>query len=260
MRKPWIWLAFTFLLPSLTAATDELSDTPTYFFVVESTIETADVGVWAEAVAETAKAHAKHPEGNDWVAYRRLTGGPAEVVQFLFPLYRLGEMDDWTTSRRILIDVLGKDRGRGVAERLELDATSSDRIVSLNKALSRVPAGYTPHAASYFWVAQVRVAQDRMTEYAALMRRLQRAHDQQQSDLAWLVYGNAVGGPSNEILIFYPFHSFAEIDGWPSRKEILTGAYGPREAARLSAAMDAVAETTKSLWQMEPALSQIGME
>jgi hypothetical protein len=180
------------------------------------------------------------------------------VVRFFFPLYRLGEMDDWSTSRRVLIDVLGKDMGRGIAERLELDATSTDRIISYNKALSRVPASFTPHAASYFWVAQVRVAQDRMTEYAALMRRLQRAYDQQQSDLAWLVYGNAVGGASDEILIFYPFHSFAEIDGWPSRKAILTGAYGGREAERLSAAMDAIAKTTKSLWQMEPALSQIG--
>jgi hypothetical protein len=74
------------------------------------------------------------------------------------------------------------------------------------------------------------------------------------------VYSNAVGGTEDEILIFYPFDFFAELDDWPSRREVLTGAYGEREAARLSAAIEAVAETTKSLWQMEPALSQIGLE
>ena len=106
----------------------------------------------------------------------------------------------------------------------------------------------------------MQVTQERMTEYAALMRRLQRAYDQQESGLAWLVYGNAVGGSDGEILIFYPFDTFAELDGWQSRKSVLTAAYGEREAARLSAALDAVAETSRSLWQMEPALSQIGME
>jgi hypothetical protein len=250
-------LVLALFLAAVSAIADEPPAPPTFFFMITSQVYTADVGAWAEAMTQTAEAHASHPEGNAWVAYRQLTGGPDQLVRFLFPLYSLGEMDGWTSNRRILIDVLGREVGRDVAEQLEL-AASTDRIISFNEQLSRLPDGFTPGSAAYFWVARVRVAGDAKTEYAALLRRLQRAHDQQQSTAAWLVYANAVGGESDEIMFFYPFETFAEIDGWPSRKELLTGAYGEREAARLSAALDALGETTTSLWQLEPALSQIG--
>ena len=78
---------------------------PSYFLFSESTVLQADSADYADALAITAKAHAKHPKGNAWVTYRRLTGGPEETVRFLFPLNSMAELDGWSpitrSSRRL---------------------------------------------------------------------------------------------------------------------------------------------------------------
>ena len=70
-------------------------------------------------------------------------------------------------------------------------------------------------------------------------------------------YGNAIGGDSSGLLWIYGFDQFAEIDTWSSRLEALSGSLGDSEAARLLAAIEAVSESTVSLWQLEPHLSQL---
>jgi len=228
-----------------------------FFFVLESTVESADVGRWADAMSQTATAHAAHPNGNSWAAYRMRTGGPETVVRLFFPLDQLADLDEWVSTRKILVDILGGDQGRSISRDLESDAISSDRIVKFNAELSRPWDEMPPSHPRYFWVATVRVKSGKLIEYASVFRRLRRAHDLHDSGAIWLAYSNAVGGNSEELQFFYPFDTFSEIDGWPSRKEVLTDAYGAAEAARIASALEAVSETSISLWQLEPALSQL---
>jgi hypothetical protein len=107
------------------------------------------------------------------------------------------------------------------------------------------------------WVTEVRVAPGKLIEYAALWKRLTKAFQVADPGATWYVYGESVGGDRQSHLVLYPFDRFAEVDSWKSRSEVLTRAYGAEEAARLAAALDAISETTKSLWHLEPSLSQL---
>jgi hypothetical protein len=252
-----MWFAIAVLVIASTALAEESPGVSDLLFVIETTVESDSVGAWAGAVAATAKAHAAHPDGNFWAAYRQTTGGPETVVRFFVPLTRMADLDGWSSNRKILIDVLGQDTARGVIHDLETDVRSNDRILSFNATLSRPWSEAPTGPSKYVWVASVRVEPGKEIEYAAVFNRLRRAIDQHDTGVTWLAYGNAVGGDGSEILFFYPFGSFSEIDGWRSKKEALTNAYGPNEAARILSALEAISETTTSLWQLEPALSQL---
>ena len=80
----------------------------------------------------------------------------------------------------------------------------------------------------YLWVATVRVADGKMTEYAALAKRVRRAFDQHADGVHWLCYANAIGGEGSELVFYYGFEAFAEVDSWPSRREVLAAAHGER--------------------------------
>lgn len=246
------------LLLAVPALAQTLSSPPPYFFLIESTIEPADAADWATAVARAATAHAEHPDGNAWGAYRKLTGGPEETIRFFFPLDRMADLDDWEPNRRIVIESLGKKQGRVVLDDLDLATDSADRILSYSAKLSRPWPEFK--APKYAWATEVRVAEGEMAEYAALARRVLKAHEKSQSRGYWVVYGNAIGGDSSVLLYIYGFERFAEVDAWPSRQETLAAAMGEEDAARLAAAMGAISETTTSLWQLEPELSQLAGE
>jgi hypothetical protein len=202
-----------------------------------------------------ARAHAKHPEGLVWVTYRKLTGGPDETVRFFFPLNRMGDLDAWQSNRQILTETLGTDRARAVLADLELAENTAERVLSYSGKLSRPWPDF--QAPKYAWVEEVRVADGKMVEYAALIQRLNRAFDEHESEGYWVVYGNAIGGDKAVLTWMHGFDRFAEIDVWDSRLATLAKDMGEGEAARLMAAIEAITETTTSLWQMEPALSQL---
>jgi len=255
MKNALICTTLAALLLALPIAGQEsTAKPPAYFFMLESTVAQDDAGDWADAVALTAKAHAKHPKGNFWAAYSELTGGPDETVHFFFPLNRLGDLDEWQSNRKIINQSIGRDLGRIAISDLELASDSSERILSYSAKLSRPWPDL--QAPKYAWVAQVHVADGKMTEYAALAKRVAKAFEESDSEGYWVVYGNAIGGDSSELVYFYGFDRFAEIDDWDARLEALAKSMADGEAERLVAAMEAVSETTTSLWQLEPDLSQ----
>ena len=75
-----------------------------------------------------------------------------------------------------------------------------------------------------------------------------------------MCYADAIGGESSELVHFYGFDAFAEVDSWPSRREVLSAALGERDGGRLASALEAITETTTSLWKFEPKLSRLGGE
>ena len=81
-----ILLALVLALP---AVGQEASSTPAYLFMIEASIAGEDSGDWADAVTLMSKSHAKHPDGNMWATYRKLTGGPDETVRTFFALSQL---------------------------------------------------------------------------------------------------------------------------------------------------------------------------
>jgi len=230
---------------------------PQHVYLVESVISSEEGARWAAAVAETSKAHAGHDHGNSWVAYRMLTGGPDDTVWFFFGFNEMGELDDWKSNRRIVIETLGNEAGREVLADLQLEQPPTDRIISYRREMSRPWTDVRGAPPANLWVVEVQVAPEKQIEYAALWKRLAKAYEAAHPGAAWYSYGNTVGGDRSVHLVLYPFDLFAEVDDWPSRTEVLTKAYGATEAARLSAALDAISETTKSLWHLEPALSQL---
>ena len=158
------------------------------------------------------------------------------------------------SNHQILAETLGSDRARIVRSDLDLAENSSESILSYSSKMSRPWPNF--QAPRYAWTEEVTVAEGKMVEYAALVERMVRHFDEQEVDGYWVVYGNAIGGDGSSLLWFYGFDLFAEIDAWDSRLDSLAKSIGVEEAARLMAAMEAISQTTTSIWQMEPALSQ----
>jgi hypothetical protein len=246
------------LLPLLVVgsswAQDPLEVTP-YYLVIDSTIESEDAGDWAAAATMTARAHGEHSQGNVFATYRLLTGGPDEKIRAFFPLEKMADLDGWISNRQILYETVGKDRGRLVLDDLELEQSSSERIVAYSAKLSSPPESVG--ASKILWVVEVEIEKGSMVEYSALALRVKKAYEQAGGQQTWLVYGNAIGGDRSQLTYLYGFDEFASLDDWPSRIEVLTAAYGDKEAARLSAALESLTRTRTSLWALESELSQL---
>jgi len=225
--------------------------------LVETTVAPEDASDWAAAVTMMAKAHAKHQDGNMWATYRMLTGGPDETVRTFFPLSQMADLDEWPSNRQVVTEVLGKDQARMVLSDLDLSSGTSERVLSFSEKLSHPNNQFKAH--QYVWVIEVKVAEGKMTEYAALAKRLTE-FQKEGSAGTWMVYGNALGGDNSVLYYFYGFDKFAEVDGWPSRLEIASASLGAAEAARLLSAVDAVSQTTTSVWQLETELSQLAVD
>ncbi len=258
MKRLVICVVVVVMTVSGTAAAAEESGAPPYFLVVDGEIEKAAIGPWSEAVVSLIEAHDAHPDGTMWATFRELTGGPDVRVGFFHGFSKMADLDDWTPTRRILVDVLGPVEGGAVKDALARGLDSSDRVMTLVDDLSRPWTGKKPP--NYLWVATVRVADGKMTEYAALAKRVRRAFDSHADTVHWLCYANAIGGESSELTFYYGFNAFAEVDSWPSRREVLATAHGERNGARLASALESITETTTSLWKFEPELSRQGGE
>jgi len=237
------------------ASAQEAPGAPPYLLVVDGEIEKTSVGSWTNAVVALVDAHDEHPDGTNWAAFRELTGGPDVNVNFFHGFSKLADLDDWTSNRKILVDVLGSVEGNAVKDALARGVDSTDRVAAFVPALSRPWAGMEPP--NYLWVATVRVADGKMTEYAALAKRVRRAFDGHAQGVHWLCYADAIGGESSELTYSYGFDAFAEVDSWPSRREVLAAALGEGKGERLASALESITETTTSLWKLEPELSRL---
>ena len=257
MKSTLVLFVVLTVAPAFVLAQDP-SEAPPYLLVVDGVVEKSAIGSWSKAVVTLVEAHDAHPDGTNWAAFRELTGGPDVRVSFFHGFSKLAELDEWTSNRKILVDVLGPVEGGAVKDALSRGVDSSDRVVSLVNELSRP---WTSAAApNYLWVATVRVADGKMTEYAALAKRVRRAFDEHAGEVHWLCYANAIGGDSSELVYYYGFDAFAEVDSWPSRRGVLSAALGERDGGRLASALEAITETTTSLWRLEPELSRLGRE
>jgi hypothetical protein len=231
---------------------------PPYLYVVDGEVEKAHIGSWTAAVKTLSEAHDRHDEGLYWVTFRELTGGPDVRVAFFRGFAKLAELDEWPSNRRVLVDVFGPHEGDEIKDALSLGVTSSDRVISRVDELSKPWTNHDPP--KYLWVATTRVAEGKMTEYAALSKRVRRAFEQHAENLRWMCYANAIGGSGSELVFFYGFDSFSEVDEWPSRREVLAATLGERDGRRLASAIEAISETTTSLWKLEPELSRLPEE
>jgi hypothetical protein len=258
MKRLVICVVVVIMTVSGSAAAAEESGAPPYFLVVDGEIEKAAIGPWSEAVVSLIEAHDAHPDGTMWATFRELTGGPDVRVGFFHGFSKMADLDDWTPTRRILVDVLGPVEGSAVKDALARGLDSSDRVMTLVDDLSRPWTGTKPP--KYLWVATVRVADGKITEYAALAKRVRRAFDSHADTVHWLCYANAIGGESSELTFYYGFNAFAEVDSWPSRREVLAIAHGERNGVRLASALESITETTTSLWRFEPELSRLAEE
>ena len=157
------------------AVAQEAPGAPPYFLVVDGEIEKASIGPWSEAVVALIEANDAHPDGTVWATFRELTGGPDVRVSFFHGFSKMADLDQWTPTRRILVDVLGPVEAGAVKDALGQGVDSSDRVMTLVDDLSRPWTGTEPP--KYLWVTTVRVADGKMTEYAALAKRVRRAFD-----------------------------------------------------------------------------------
>jgi len=256
--KKALLLVVVLIAVSSAVSAQETTGVSTYLYLAESEVPKTHIGTWTTAVATLVRAHDEHPQAITWSAYRELTGGPDVNVTFARAFDKLADLDEWASNRKILVDALGPLEGSAVKDALTAGVSSTDRVLTFVAEISRPgPGGVAP---KYLWVATVRVADGKMTEYAALAKRVRRAFDQHAFDLKWLCYANAIGGESSELLFFYPFDAFSEVDSWPSRREVLAATLGDHEGARLASAIEAITETTTSLWKLEPRLSRIAKD
>lgn len=257
MKQAWLCVVVVLVTSGLAVA-QEAPGAPPFFLVAEGEVEKTAIGPWSKAVIALVDAHDAHPDGTMWATFRELTGGPDVRVSFFHGFSRMADLDEWTPNRRILVDVLGPVEGGAVKDTLSSGVDSSDRVMTLVKELSRPWIGAEPP--KYLWVATVSVADGKMTEYAALAKRVRRAFDQHAEGVHWLCYANAIGGENAELFYYYGFDAFAEVDSWPSRRSVLAAVLGERDGGRLASAIEAITQTTNSLWKLEPELSRLGTE
>lgn len=255
MQKSTVIAALLVLVAGFALA-DEGIGSPPFLYVVEAEVEKPHIGVWTSAVRALIQAHDTRPDGARWAVFRKLTGGPNVELMFFRGFSKMAELDDWPSNRRVLVDALGPVEGGAVKDALERGVDSSDRVMSRVDELSSPWIDHDPP--KYLWVATVVVAEGKMTEYAALAKRVRTAYQEQAEDLRWICYANAIGGDGAELVFFYGFDSFSEVDGWPSRREVLATSLGDRNGERLASAIEAITETTTSLWKLEPELSRSG--
>jgi hypothetical protein len=253
-------LAFSMLLAVVAgdAVAHDGPGSPPYLYMAESEVEKTQIGSWTAAVEALIEAHDRHEQGLNWVVFREITGGPGVRLKIFRGFGKLAELDDWTPNRQILVEVFGPAEGHAVKQALGRGVTSSDRVISRIDELSRPWTSHDPP--KFVWVSTVKVAEGRMTEYAALAKRVRRAFDEHGGEARWMCYGNAIGGDGSELIFFHGFDAFAEVDLWPSRREALAAAIGDQEAGRLISAMESMTETTTALWKLEPRLSRMGGE
>jgi hypothetical protein len=173
----------------------------------------------------------------------------------LFPFNSMADLDKWVSNRQILYETFGQERGQLALEDLELARDSSEHIVAYSAKLSRPPESVG--ASKILWVVEVEIEEGSMVEYSALALRVKKAYEQVGGEQTWLVYGNAIGGDRSQLTYLYGFDEFASLDDWPSSMEVLTAAYGEKEAARLLAALESLTRTRTSLWALESELSQL---
>ena len=246
------------LLFAVSAVAHDGPGSPPYLYVVEADIDKTQIGLWTTAVRTLIEAHDAHAEGSNWVVFRELTGGPDVGLTFFRGFSKMAELDDWPSNRRVLVDVLGPVEGGAVKNALARGVESSDRVISRVDELSNPWTSHDPP--KFLWVATVQVADGKMTEYAALSKRVRRAFEEHTENMRWMCYANAIGGGGSELTFFYGFDSFSEVDAWPSRREALAASLGDRNAERLASAIESITETTTSLWKLEPELGRIGEE
>jgi hypothetical protein len=218
-------------------------------------IEKQNIGTWSAAVADLIDAHAAHEDGSYWVVFRELTGGPDVRVAVFKGFEKMAELDEWTPNREILVDALGPTEAAAVKDALTRGVTSTDRVITRVDELSRPWTSHDPP--NYLWVTTVAVADGKMTEYAALAKRVRQAFEEHADHVRWFCYANAIGGDGSDLIFLHGFDEFAEVDEWPSRREALAGKIGEREAGRLISAIESITETTTSLWKLEPSLSRM---
>ena len=240
------------------SGSDEGPGSPPFLYVVEAEIEKPHIGMWTAAVRTLIGAHDAHPDGASWAVFRELTGGPDVELMFFRGFSKMAELDHWPSNRRVLVDVLGPVEGGSVKDVLERGIDSSDRVMSRVDELSNPWTSHDPP--KYLWVATVMVAEGKMTEYAALAKRVRQAFEEQATDLRWICYANAIGGDAAELTFLYGCASLAQVDGWASRREVLAAFLGDRDGERLASAIEAITETTTSLWKLEPELSRLSEE
>jgi len=255
MRKSTV-IAAALVLVAAFAGADEDSGSPPFLYVVDAEVEKMHIGGWTDAVKALIRAHEGRSDGASWAVFRELTGGPQVDVMFFRGFSTMAELDGWPVTRRVLVDALGPVEGGAVKDALERGVDSSDRVMSRVDELSNPWISRDPPR--YLWVATVVVAEGKMTEYAALAKRVRRAFEDQVGDLRWICYANAIGGERRELSFFYGFDTFSEVDRWPSRREVLATSLGDRMGERLASAIESITETTTSLWKLEPDLSLLG--
>jgi len=256
--KVSILMAVLVLVFSVSAVAHDGPGSPAFLFVVEAEIEKAQIGSWTTAVRSLIAAHDAHADGSNWVVFRELTGGPKVGLTFFRGFSKMAELDEWPSNRKILVDVLGPEKGGGVKEELTRGVESSDRVISRVDELSNPWTSHDPP--KYLWVATVQVADGKMTEYAALSKRVRRAFEEHADDMWWMCYANTIGGDNSELIFFYGFDSFSEVDSWPSRREVLATSLGASTAERLASAIESITQTTTSLWKLEPELSRLDLK
>lgn len=257
MQKSTVIAALLVLVAGFACA-GEGAGFPPFLYVIEAEVEKPHIGVWTSAVRTLIQAHDARPDGANWVVFRKLTGGPDVELMFFRGFSKMAELDDWPSNRRVLVDALGPVEGGAVKDALERGVDASDRVMSRLDELSNPWTGLDPP--KYLWVASVTVADGKMTEYAALAKRVRKAYEEQARDLRWICYANAIGGDGAELRLFYGFDRFSEVDGWPSRRDVLAASLGDRNGERLASAIESITETTTSLWKLEPGLSRSGEE
>jgi len=107
--------------------------------------------------------------------------------------------------------------------------------------------------AQYQEIYEVELRPDGVEKFEHLLARLGAAAEETASARRWMTFEVVTGKSMPTYRIVIPFTKWAERDSWESMRNVLSGAYGDDEAARLwKDAQRATESSTSQLWQHLP--------
>lgn len=230
-----------------------------YFYVVTSEVDPGRVDEYAAAVAQAAEAHRKHDKGNAWAAFAPLTASPDAAFTYFVPMMSPNEMDEWMPNDRLLGTVLGAEAANRVLTTLTESSTSRSRVLRLEESLSHAAAG-APEAPTWLFHLRIELDLRHYAEYADLVQKMRKAHEQHDDGYHWAAYVETIRGPAEEIHYFLRADSLDEMAGWGSPWKILADVYGAEESARIRKRLTEISDEQLTILRLVPQLSQLGIE
>ncbi len=120
---------------------EQVQAPPAFVFFLHSTVEPAKAGEYSALIQKVKSAHQQYENGVHWIAYNNIIGGGEGAQFFIFAgMEKLGDLDDWPSTRQVLTNALGAEEAAAISKSLSQVAETHTVILALAPSFSHIGA------------------------------------------------------------------------------------------------------------------------